>query len=109
MQTTEVNFSPEIYEVLSQYPQWLDMLIRAIDRPTFSRDYCPSVVEVFDQYGLLCGRIHGYFSYESKRTSEQKSDFIAWLLDGELAVFCVGSEVVIDLIGSRQSAVGSSK
>ncbi len=62
------------------------MIIQVIDQRPFSKNYCPSIVEVFDQYGLLSGRIHGCFSYESTRNPEQESEFTAWLLDGELAV-----------------------
>jgi hypothetical protein len=96
MQTLKVNFSPEIFSVLSRYPQWLEMIIQVMDKTPFSRNYCPNIVEVFDQYGLLSGRIHGYLSYESTRNPEQKSEFTAWLIDGELAIFYVGSELVIN-------------
>lgn len=96
MQTLKANFSPKIFSVLSRYPQWLKMIIQVIDQPPLSRNYYPSIVEVFDQYGLLSGRIHGCFSYESTRNTEQESEFTAWLLDGELAVFYVGSELVIN-------------
>jgi hypothetical protein len=96
MQTLKVNFSSEIFSVLSSYPEWLKMIIQVIEQPPLSINYCPSIVEVFDQYGLLSGRIHGCFSYESTRNTEQESEFTAWFLDGELAVFYVGSELVIN-------------
>jgi hypothetical protein len=96
MQTSQVNCSPDIFSVLSRYPKWLEMIIEAIDKPLIDKNYCPEVIEVFDQYGLLVGRIHGCLSYECNRNAEEPSSFIAWLLDGELAVFYVGYEIVIN-------------
>ncbi len=96
MSTLKVNFSPQISSTLSRYPEWLKMIIQAIDRPLFNRDYCPGVIEVFDQHGLLVGRVHGCLSYECMRDVNEESEFIAWLFDGEIAVFYIGSELVIN-------------
>jgi hypothetical protein len=96
MQAYPVNCSPDVFSVLSRYPEWLEMIIKAIDLPLIDRNYCPEVIEVFDQYGLLVGRIHGCLSYECNRNAQEPSNFIAWLLDGELAVFYVGYELVIN-------------
>jgi hypothetical protein len=106
MQTVEINFSHEIFTVLSRYPQWLEMIIQTIDKVPLGMNYIPRVVEVFDQYGLLAGRINGCFSYESTRDSERESEFIAWLIDGELAVFYVGSELVINRLQILAVAFG---
>jgi len=65
-------------------------------KPLFDITYCPEVVEVFDQFGLLAGRVHGCFSYEFTRKIEEESEFIAWMLDGELAIFYVDSEVLVN-------------
>lgn len=106
MQTLKVNFSPEVFSVLSRYPQWREMIMKTISEAPFSIDYVPKVVEVFDQYGLLTGRINSSLSYESTRNLEQESEFIAWLLDGELAVLYVDSELVVNRLQILAIAFG---
>jgi hypothetical protein len=106
MEVLKVRFNNEILSVLSRYPEWLTIINQAIDKPQFGIHYIPRVVEVFDQYGLITGRVNGSFSYESTRTIEQESKFIAWLIDGELAVFYVGSELVINRLQILAIAFG---
>ena len=96
MTQKQVNSNPEVFSILSHYPRWLEMVIEAIDKPVIDKGHCPQVIEIFDQYGLLAGKIHGFSSYECTRNTQQKSDFNAWLIDGELAVFYVGSKLVIN-------------
>jgi hypothetical protein len=109
MQAAQANFSPQVDSVLSRYQQWKKLVIDTIDKPVFDKTYVPEVIEVFDQHGLLAGRVHGKFSYDCARTGDEESEFTAWFIDGELAVFYVGEEIVINRlgIGSWQSAVGS--
>jgi hypothetical protein len=106
MSRLQVNFSSPIFSVLSRYPGWLEMIIQAIDKPLFSLDYCPEVIEVFDQHGLLTGRVHGCLSYECRRNINEESEFIAWLIDGELAVFYVDSKLVINRLQLLAVAFG---
>lgn len=98
MQTSQVYFSQQVFDVLSRYPQWLTRIIQVVDKPAIGENYCPQVIEVFDQHGLLAGRVHGRLSYECSRTPQQTSDFMAWLIDGEIAIFYVGSELVINRV-----------
>ena len=93
---TAINFSSEVQAVLSQYPKWLEMVIEARDKPVLDKNYCPHVIEIFDQYGLLAGKVNGLSAYECNRDIQQKSDFNAWLIDGELAVLYIGTELVIN-------------
>ncbi|WP_228060155.1 hypothetical protein, partial [Plectonema radiosum] len=102
----EINSNPEVFSVLSQYPKWLSMIIEAIDKPILDKSYCPEVIEIFDQHGLLAGKVHGLSAYECTRNTQQKSDFNAWLIDGELAVFYIGSELVINRLEGRQGEGG---
>ncbi|AKG21342.1 hypothetical protein [Calothrix sp. 336/3] len=106
METIKLNLSVKASSLLSQYPEWIEKIDRAIDREPFNIGYSPQIVEVFDQYGLLAGRVNGCFSYESTRSPEQESEFIAWLLDGELALFYVGSELVINRLQILAIAFG---
>lgn len=96
MEEKQINNSPEVFSILSHYPKWLEMVIEAVDKPVLDKSYCPEVIEIFDQHGLLAGKVHGFYAYECTRNSEQKSDFNAWLIDGELAVFYIGSELVLN-------------
>ncbi|AFY54282.1 hypothetical protein Riv7116_1737 [Rivularia sp. PCC 7116] len=91
-----INYSSKASAVLSQYPKWLEMVIEAQDKPVLDKNYCPHVIEIFDQHGLLAGKINGLSAYECTRDIQQKSDFNAWLLDGQLAVFYVGSKLIIN-------------
>ncbi|MEO1764327.1 MAG: hypothetical protein AAFR83_20745 [Cyanobacteria bacterium J06629_18] len=91
-----IDCSSEVSSVLSQYPKWLEMVDEAKDKPVFDKNYCPNVIEIFDQHGLLAGKVNGLSAYECTRDIQQKSDFNAWLIDGELAVFYVGSKLIIN-------------
>ncbi len=91
-----INFSLEVSDCLSQYPKWLEMVDEAKEKPAFDKNYCPHVIEIFDQHGLLAGKIKGFSAYECTREIQQKSEFNAWLLDGELAVFYVGSSLIVN-------------
>ncbi len=91
-----INFSSEVSDFLSQYPKWLEMVIEAQDKPVIDKNYCPHVIEIFDQHGLLAGKINGLSAYECTRDIQHKSDFNAWLIDGELAVFYVGSSLIVN-------------
>ena len=93
---TAIHFSSEVRAVLSQYPKWLEMVLEAHDKPVLDKNYCPHVIEIFDQHGLLAGKINGFSAYECTRNIQQKSDFNAWLIDGKLAVLYIGTELVIN-------------
>ncbi|BAY84456.1 hypothetical protein NIES267_39520 [Calothrix parasitica NIES-267] len=93
---TAIHFSSEVQAVLSQYPKWLEMVIEARDKPVLDKNYCPHVIEIFDQYGILAGKVNGLSTYECTRDIQQNSDFNAWFIDGELVVFYIGSELVIN-------------
>ncbi|MEA5573431.1 hypothetical protein [Calothrix sp. UHCC 0171] len=106
MQTIKLNLSSKTSLLLSQYPEWVERIDRAISQEPFKIGYSSHIVEVFDQHGLLAGRVNGCFSYESTREPEQESEFIAWLLDGELALFYVGSELIINRLQILATAFG---
>jgi hypothetical protein len=45
MLTSQVNFSQQVFSILSCYPQWLSMIIEAVEQPLMDRNYCPEVIE----------------------------------------------------------------
>jgi hypothetical protein len=106
MEKLKVDFSQDIFSLLSNYPEWLEMVNQAIDKPPLNIGYIPRVVEVFDQNGLLAGRLNSCFSYEMTCNTAQKSEFIAWLLDGELVVFYIASEVIVNRLQILANAFG---
>lgn len=97
---------------LEKYPEWYRDVEEAKKMPALPLDYKPEVVEIFDQFGLLCGVAFGV-AYECDRitnsqpsdiTSPQKSEFIAWYLDGKLALFYTESEILVNRLESMATA-----
>jgi hypothetical protein len=87
--------SPQTRDILSRHSDWVEVIIQARSLPPFPLEYYPSVIEVFDEDGLLVGWAWGE-KYEAKRHSGDKSEFTAWCLDGQLGLFQVGNEVVVN-------------
>ena len=98
----QTNLNSETPSILKNYPEWQQILIEAAKKPQLDVSYCPFVIEIFDQYGLLAGRINKFGCYECKRSSHQKSQFIAWMFDGELAIFYVDSQILLNRIPARE-------
>lgn len=88
-------FSNQANEVLAKHPEWLKVVEQACFLSSLPLGYCASAIEIFDQYGLLCGQ-RGELVYENQRNVNQPSEFIAWVLDGQLALFYVGAEIVVN-------------
>ena len=98
LQPKQTNWNLEITSLLAHHPEWQQMLLEAIKKPKLDSGYCPFVIEIFDQYGLLAGRINRFGCYECTRNVEEKSNFIAWIFDGELAIFYVDSRMLLNRI-----------
>lgn len=97
---------------LEKYLEWYRDVEKAKKMPAFPLDYKPEVVEIFDQFGLLCGVAFGV-AYECDRitnsqpsdiTFPQKSEFIAWYLDGKLALFYTESEILVNRLENIATA-----
>lgn len=95
--------SPEAVDLLIRFPRLRNEVFQALEQPPFPFDYQPSVIEVFDQQGLLAGRIFDHV-YTTTVPSLHSSKFLAWYLDGELAFFSVGSDVVLNRLTSLSVA-----
>lgn len=102
LQTKQMNWSLDISSFLEDYPEWQQILIEAAKKPQLDVGYCPFVIEIFDQYGLLAGRVNQFGCYECTRNVEEKSNFIAWMFDGELAIFYVDSQILLNRIPARE-------
>lgn len=63
--------------------------------PDFAPSFVPSSVEIFDQHGLLVSMILGETIYEAQRNSAE-SEYLAWYLDGELALFMTGGQILVN-------------
>ncbi len=89
------SLSPNSVEVLIRYPSWRQQVIEALKLPDLPFSYQPDLIEIFDQQGLLVGRINDYV-YTVTLPHEHQSKFMAWYFDGELAFFSVGSDVIVN-------------
>ncbi|MFB2876098.1 hypothetical protein [Floridanema aerugineum] len=76
-------------------PFWKREIEQALTLPPLPLDYQPKIVEIFDDLGLLAGSVFGE-PYQCYRTETDLTNFIAWYLDGQLAFFYLGDEIVID-------------
>ncbi|WP_414624385.1 hypothetical protein [Calothrix sp. CCY 0018] len=102
LQLKQTNWNPEISSLLAKYPKWQQMLLSAIEKPKLDAGYCPFVIEIFDQHGLLAGRVNKFGCYECTRNSQDVSRFIAWMFDGELAIFYVDSHMLLNRIATQE-------
>ena len=89
------KLSTNALSILNKYPEWKERVFQAMDKPKLSIDFSPETFEIFDQKGVMSGKIHGY-PFDTTRDSNQASDFIAWVLDGELMFFHIQFEVIVN-------------
>ncbi|MCA1992531.1 MAG: hypothetical protein LDL41_10935 [Coleofasciculus sp. S288] len=89
------RISPKSIEVLLRYPDMRSQVLSAMKLAPKPMGYEPTLIEIFDNSGLLAGRIND-FVYTVQLPPEHCSEFIAWYFDGELVLFAVGSEVVVN-------------
>lgn len=82
-------------QAMGQHSQWIRDVEEAQKLPPFPLNYTPEVVEIFDQLGVVCGIAFGV-PYECDRPKDTLSEFMAWYLDGELALFYSGDTVLVD-------------
>ncbi len=86
--------SQQVQNILVKYPKWRELIATANRIAPIKLGYSPKVIEVFDQDGLICGIAWGLF-YKAREII-QPSEFTAWFYDGQLTVFYVGCEIVIN-------------
>jgi hypothetical protein len=89
------RFSTHSVELLLRYPAWRMSVLEAFNLAPLPMNYDPTLIEAFDQQGLLAGRVNDLV-YTVDLLSEHRSEFVAWYFDGELVFFATGSEVIIN-------------
>jgi hypothetical protein len=89
------NLSIQTIELLLRYPDWRSRVLNAYLLPPLPFGFEPTLVEAFDQQGLLAGRINDYV-YAVELPLSHRCEFIAWYFDSELVLFSVGAELAID-------------
>lgn len=92
--------------LLSNYPEWQERIRQAIKLAPLPLDYSPQIIEIFDQHGLLAGSIWG-IPYQCLRTPLQGTNFLAWLVDGELVVFIADGQTILNRIQGHQVLLSS--
>jgi hypothetical protein len=98
-----MNLSHQTREILCKYPIWQEKVEESALLQSFKFDYIPAVIEMFDQEGLLCGIACGQV-YETHRLKKQPTEFVAWCLDGQLGLFYVGNEIVVNRLSLMAQA-----
>lgn len=86
---------------LKNYPEWQERIRQAAKSPPLPLDYSAQVVEIFDQHGLLAGSIFGV-PYQQVRTPHQITNFLAWVVDGELVVFISNGQIFLNRVRGQQ-------
>lgn len=87
------RLSSKALDVLIRYPFWRNAVQDAYLKPQIPPS-SPSVVECFDQSGLLLSRVNGYVKAISL-PQQHHSLFLAMYFDGELVFFAVDNEVIV--------------
>ncbi len=82
-------------EILLRYPDWRTAVFEAFSLPPLPLDKLPTIIEIFDQQGLLAGRVNDH-TYTVQLDINHVSEFTAWYFDGEMVMFCVGAEFVVN-------------
>jgi hypothetical protein len=89
------SVSTKSVELLLCYPTWRMAVLEAFKLAPLPMNYEPTLIEAFDQQGLLAGRVNDLV-YTVDLLSDHHSEFVAWYFDGELVFFATGSEVIIN-------------
>ncbi|MBE9128588.1 MULTISPECIES: hypothetical protein [unclassified Coleofasciculus] len=87
------RLSSKALDILIRYPFWRKAVQDAYFNPQIPPT-SPTVVECFDQSGLLLSRVNGYVKNISV-PQQHYSLFLAMYFDGELVFFAVGNEVIV--------------
>jgi hypothetical protein len=82
-------------DILLNHSVWRNLVIEADTKPSLPPNYQPDIIEFFDQGGLLTSRVYGYVFNFAVPTAH-KSEFLASFFDGQLVLFIIGSEVLIN-------------
>ncbi|NMG10441.1 hypothetical protein [Brasilonema sp. UFV-L1] len=98
MSEFQKSMSERCQALLQQYPQWLVRVQSALEKSPVRLENLPLSIEIFDQSGLLLGVLLGETVYSGASTLGVKSEFLAWLYDGELVVFTIDKEVIVNRI-----------
>lgn len=84
-----------VRQLLQHYPTWQAAVAEALVLGPLVLDGNPTVVEIFDQQGLLAGRLYDYV-YTASLPINHQSLFQAWYFDGELGIFYAGGEIIVN-------------
>ncbi|MEO1253349.1 MAG: hypothetical protein AAFY41_00505 [Bacteroidota bacterium] len=84
-----------IEDILEPYPSWRAAVVKARALKQWPADKEPTTVEIYDQEGLLAGRLYNH-AYSPQVALDRQSLFQAWFFNGKLVVFYVGNEVIVN-------------
>ena len=97
--TTSDNLPAHIESILAVYPDWRAAVIKARKQRAWPSDKEPTTVEVYDQEGLLAGRLYSH-AYSPMVSADRESVFQAWFYNGKLVFFYTQDEIVVNRLSA---------
>lgn len=85
-------------DILLKYPAWRNKVFSACSQAQLPPSIQPTVVEFFDQQGLLVSQVGGNV-FSTEVPVGHRSEFMALYFDGELVLFIAGKEVILNRLG----------
>ena len=85
-------------DILLKYPAWRNEVFSACSQAQLPPSFQPSVIEFFDQQGLLVFQVGGNV-FSTEVPVGHRSEFMALYFDGDLVLFIAGEEIILNRLG----------
>jgi hypothetical protein len=85
-------------DILLKYPAWRNKVFIACSQAQLPPSCQPSVIEFFDQQGLLVSQAGGNV-FSTEVPVGHRSEFMALYFDGDLVLFIAGEEIILNRLG----------
>ena len=85
-------------DILLKYPSWRKEVFSACSQTQLPPNFQPTVIEFFDQQGLLVSQVGGNV-FSTEVPVGHRSEFMALYFDGDLVLFIAGESVILNRLG----------
>jgi len=85
-------------DILLKYPAWRNEVFIACSQAQLPPSVQPTVIEFFDQQGLLVSQVGGDV-FSTEVPIGHRSEFMALYFDGDLVLFVAAEEVILNRLG----------
>ena len=92
------RLSTSSVDILLKYPSWRNEVFSACSQAQLPPSFQPSVIEFFDQQGLLVFQVGGNV-FSTEVPVGHRSEFMALYFDGDLVLFIAGEEIILNRLG----------